>query len=74
MTSDGLSDADPPAGFRALYDLSPHSSSVVVGGNQVVGPRGAPIASPGGGAVIDAEGRAAITAILAALRSHGLIA
>lgn len=49
-------------------------SSVVVGGNQVVGPRAPPIANPAGGAVIDSEGRAAITAILAALRSHGLIA
>lgn len=50
------------------------AGNVVVGGNQVVGPRAAPIASPAGGTVIDTEGRAAITAILAALRTHGLVA
>ena len=49
-------------------------SSLLIDGQQVVGPRGAPIASPSGGAVIDSEARTAIDAILDALTTHGLIA
>lgn len=49
------------------------TSGVSVHGKQVVGSRAAPIPSPAGGATIDAEGRGAIGAILAALRTHGLI-
>lgn len=45
-----------------------------VGGQQVIGPRAPAIADPAGGALADAEARAAIAAILAALRGHGLIA
>ena len=48
-------------------------SSLVVGGQQVIGPRGGAIAGPSGGATIDSEVRAAVTQILAALRQHGLI-
>jgi hypothetical protein len=48
--------------------------AVLIGGQQVVGARAAAIDSPSGGSVIDAEGRSAIAAILAALREHGLIA
>jgi len=48
-------------------------SSLVVGNQQVVGSRLAAIASPSGGSIIDAQGRTALTAILAALRTHGLI-
>lgn len=47
---------------------------LVIGGQKVVGTRAAAIASPAGGAVVDAEARAAIGAILEALRGHGLIA
>ena len=47
---------------------------LVVGGNRVVGPRQTAIATPSGGAVRDAESRAALAAILTALRTHGLIA
>jgi hypothetical protein len=47
--------------------------ALVIGGNQVVGPRAAAIDSPADGAVIDVEARAAIAAILDALRQHGLI-
>lgn len=47
---------------------------VEVGGVQVVGGRAAAITSPSGGAVVDAEARTALAAILAALRTHGLIA
>jgi hypothetical protein len=49
-------------------------SALNIGGQQVVGARGTAIAAPAGGSVVDTEGRAAISAILAALRLHGLIA
>lgn len=49
-------------------------ATVTVGTNQVVGARGAAVADPAGGATIDANARAAIVAILGALRTHGLIA
>lgn len=48
-------------------------SSVVIGGEQVVGARAAAIPSAAGGAVIDSEARAAIDSVLGALRQHGLI-
>lgn len=47
---------------------------LVIGGQQVVAARGAAIAAPSGGAIIDAEARTALSAILSALRLHGLIA
>ena len=50
------------------------ATSIVVGGEQVVGARTGAIESPLGGAVVDVEARTAISAILAALRHHGLIA
>jgi uncharacterized protein DUF2793 len=49
-------------------------SSLVISGQQVIGARGTAIADPSGGAQVDAEARAAIGAILSALRQHGLIA
>jgi len=49
-------------------------AALLINGQQVVGPRAAAIASPSGGAVIDAESREAINAILGALSQHGLIA
>jgi hypothetical protein len=48
-------------------------SSVVIDGVRVIGPRQSAIAQPSGGTIIDAEARAAIGAMLAALESHGLI-
>lgn len=48
-------------------------SSVVIGGEQVVGARAAAIPSATGGATVDAEARSAVDQILAALRQHGLI-
>lgn len=45
-----------------------------IGGMQVVGPQGAAIGAADGGVVVDSEARAAIEAILTALRTHGLIA
>lgn len=44
-----------------------------VEGEQIIGPRGPAIAEPVGGTVVDAEARAAIFAVLVALRAHGLI-
>ena len=49
-------------------------STVVLGGQQVVGPQAAAIADPAAGAVIDAEARSAVVHILNAMREHGLIA
>lgn len=49
------------------------ASRIMIGGDQVIGARAAPIADPFGGAFADAESRAAISAILATLRQHGLI-
>jgi hypothetical protein len=48
-------------------------SCLMVGGQQVVGARCPPVASPSGGTTIDLESRAAIDAIIATLMSHGLI-
>ena len=48
--------------------------SIRVGGTQVVGSQSGAIATPTGGTTADAEGRAAIGAILTSLRHHGLIA
>lgn len=45
-----------------------------LGGERVVTTRQAAIDDPTGGAVVDAQARATITAILQALRTHGLIA
>jgi len=47
---------------------------VMVGGQRVVGARAAAIAAPAGGTVVDEGARQAITAVLVALRQHGLIA
>lgn len=48
-------------------------AQLLVDGEQVVGAREPAIDEPDGGSVIDAEARASITAILTALRAHGLI-
>ena len=50
------------------------ATRLIVAGDQVVGQRRPAIAAPSGGAAPDAEARAAIAAMLEALRSHGLIA
>lgn len=46
---------------------------VEVDGVQVIGARGAAVATPAGGAIVDEQARSAITGILDALRAHGLI-
>lgn len=45
-----------------------------VNGTQVVGAQGAAVADASGGVVIDAEARTALNALLARVRTHGLIA
>lgn len=49
------------------------AATLKIGGNPVVGSRQPAIASPTGGATVDSEARTALTAILVALRTHGLI-
>ena len=48
-------------------------SSLIIGGDQVVGQRLPAIALATEGLTVDAEARTAIAAVLAALRQHGLI-
>lgn len=50
------------------------ASRLLVDGLQVVGPRRPAITAPSGGATVDGEARAALSAMLEALRAHGLIA
>jgi hypothetical protein len=70
----------PSLGVDARYDGTAWQVGDVVadrlsiGGVQVVGARQAAVAMPSGGAVIDAQARSAISAILAALAAHGLVA
>ena len=45
-----------------------------IDGVKVIGARGAAITAPVGGATVDVEARTVIGSILAALRTHGLIA
>ena len=47
---------------------------VLIGGQAVLGARQPAVAAPTGGTVVDAEARAAITALTARLVAHGLIA
>jgi hypothetical protein len=49
------------------------ATALSIGGEQVVGPRLADVPSPSGGTIIDSEARAAIDAVIATLKSHGLI-
>ncbi|HEY6917052.1 MAG TPA: DUF2793 domain-containing protein [Allosphingosinicella sp.] len=48
------------------------ASKILIQGKQVIGERLPSIPSPAGGAIIDVEARAAIDAVRAALKSHGL--
>jgi hypothetical protein len=47
---------------------------LLVAGRQVVGEQQSAISAATGGTTIDAEARATLAAVLAAMRSHGLIA
>ncbi|WP_448662333.1 DUF2793 domain-containing protein [Sphingomonas sp. CJ20] len=63
--------------FATFYGGDWHAGElrgrVFVEGLQVVGKRFSRIAEPQGGSVVDAPARAAIVAVLNALRAHGLI-
>ena len=48
-------------------------TSLVIAGKKVVGERQPDVPSPSGGSIIDQEARAAIAALTATLKSHGLI-
>ncbi|GEQ97080.1 hypothetical protein JCM17844_07170 [Iodidimonas gelatinilytica] len=50
------------------------ADSYSIWGQQVVGPRQGPVPDPVGGAVVDQEARDSLSALLATLRNHGLIA
>ncbi|HVI99062.1 MAG TPA: DUF2793 domain-containing protein [Sphingomonas sp.] len=50
------------------------ATRVVIGDVQVLGTQVAAIAGPDGGTTVDTECRAALGAVLAALRTHGIIA
>ena len=64
--------ANYAAGAWRLGRLS--GARLEIDGVQVVGGQVAAISGPVGGAVTDVEARAALTAVLQALRAHGLIA
>lgn len=70
--ADGAESARFTGGAWAIGRLP--ARVLVIGGQNVVGPRQPAIAGPAGGAVIDAEARAALSSILVALKTHGLIA
>ena len=59
--------------FNGEWRFGEAYGRLFVDGEQVVGPRVSPIAEPGGGEVVDAEARAAILAVLSAMRAHGLV-
>ena len=50
------------------------ATTLTIGGMQVVGARAPAIPAPAGGITVDQEARAAVAAMLATLRTHGLIA
>lgn len=54
-------------------DGSLPATRLVIAGQQVVGPRLPDVPSPSGGMTIDVEARAALDAVIATLKSHGLI-
>lgn len=47
-------------------------AALTIGGEQIIGSRLEMIPSPSGGTIIDMEARAAVEAIIVALRTHGL--
>lgn len=54
-------------------DAAVREDGLYVGGDRIVGTRAAAIPAPSGGATVDAEARSAVSAILNAMRAHGLI-
>ena len=80
MPVDGLSVLIRSNRLRAEYFAGSweigvtRASAIEIGGEQVLASQLGAIGTPSGGTTIDAEGRAVIGQILAALRAHGLIA
>ncbi len=75
MTVHIRASAQPATYRQGAWELGMlRGSSLLLGGQQVVGDRGAAIAAPSGGTTVDAEARGAVSLMLAALRQHGLIA
>jgi hypothetical protein len=88
-TSGGWRFVMPQAGLRAWVldrgqsmrfdgtiwvDENVRADGYFVAGDRVISARQAAITGPSGGSTIDSEARAAISAVLTALRLHGLIA
>lgn len=78
LPTSGMSVWNKDMGLLLHFDAGTWSGDVaatkiVIEGQQVLGPRQPAVPSPSGGTTIDAEARAAIAAIAAALMSHGLI-
>lgn len=76
----GMSAFEKVSGQLATYGNQGWETGIVrgqrieVGGVQVLGSRAEAIADPAGGSTVDPEARAAVAAILLALRHHGMIA
>ena len=74
MTVHVRASAQPATYREGAWELGIlRGSSLMLGGQQVVGSRGAAIASPSGGSTVDSQARAALGLVLDALRQHGLI-
>lgn len=67
-------DATPTWIHLPLYDLPNVATGYQVDSKQIIGVRGAAVADASGGVTVDTEARAAINALLARARAHGLIA
>ena len=76
----GLSVLDKASGQVAVFEAGAwelghvRATMLSIAGDQVVGARLAAVDDPAGGSTVDVEARAAIAAVLARLRQHGLIA
>ena len=76
----GLSVLDKASGQVAVFETGVwevgqvRATALSIAGDQVVGARLAAVDDPAGGTTVDIEARAAIAAVLARLRQHGLIA
>jgi len=76
--SAGLAVWDKAAGVPRQWSGSAWSggrlacAGLSIRGKDVVGPRLPEVPSPSGGTIIDAEARAALAGVIAALKSHGL--
>ena len=71
VVSEGI-DASFDSGAWVYGEL--RANALIVGGDQVVGPRGGAVADPGGGTTIDTQARTTLAIILSSMRTHGLIA